>query len=65
MKELADKTQVTDRSYYYLLDWNEGHRDYMYLAFTKDRLCDLNKIEYMKLFKHATAYEYGQMKAIM
>ncbi len=58
MKTLIDGKQVTSRSYYYLLDWNEVDEwDCIRLAFNKERLCDLNIIEYKQLFEYATKFD--------
>ena len=55
MKELADGIQVSARTYYYLLDFNERYNwDFMYNTFNKKRLCDLTIVEYRQLFDHAT-----------
>jgi hypothetical protein len=48
MKELIDDTQVPDRGYYYLLDWNEyDRRETILKLFNKNRLCDLELHEYI------------------
>ena len=55
MKELADGTQVVARMYYYLLDFNDlTNWSYMRLELKKNALKELNKAEFMQLFKHAT-----------
>lgn len=55
MKELADGTQVSARTYYYLLDFNDRYNwEFMYNTFNKKRLCDLTIVEYRQLFEHAT-----------
>lgn len=59
MKKLADGREVSARSYYYLLDWNE--RDewrFMCDHLNKHRLCDLNIKEYTILWLHATTTEH-------
>jgi len=58
MKTLADGFEVSARSYYYLLDWNEVN-EWMYMVhkFKKTRLCDLTKDEYKQLFQYATITE--------
>jgi len=58
MKTLADGNEVTARSYYFLLDWNE-HDEWkvMYNSFGKMRLCDLTLPEYKKLWMAATINE--------
>ena len=54
MKILSDGTEVIDRTYYYLLDFNEANRwDYMTYEFGKLKLHDLTETEYWKLFKYA------------
>jgi len=58
MKTLADGVEVSARSYYYLLDWNEVNEwNYMFITFNKRRLCDLTIIEYRQLFCYATQLE--------
>jgi hypothetical protein len=55
MKELADGTQVVARMYYYLLDFNDlTNWSFMRLELKKNALRELNKSEFMRLFKHAT-----------
>ena len=58
MKTLADGFEVSARSYYYLLDWNEVN-EWKYIAqeFGKTRLMDLTIVEYIKLFNQATISE--------
>lgn len=47
MKTLKDGYEVSSRSYYYLLDWNEVNElQYISECFGKTRLIDLNKNEY-------------------
>ena len=62
MKELADGTEIPDRGYHYLLDWNEkdGWR-YIASEFGKQRLCDLTIVEYRKLFAYATKEDLGKL----
>lgn len=55
MKTLADGTEVVARMYYYLLDFNDMTRwAFIMKEFKKDTLKELNKGEFLKLFKHAT-----------
>lgn len=58
MKTLADGFNVSARSFYYLLDWNEVN-EWRYIAkeFGKSRLIDLTIIEYKRLFNKATIAE--------
>ena len=58
MKTLNDGYEVSARSYYYLLDWNEVN-EWRYIAdnFGKGRLKDLTIIEYKQLFQFATTSE--------
>lgn len=59
MKTLNDGTEVTDRSYHYLLDWNEQNEwKFIIENFDKDRLRELNKVEYQILFNMATSQEF-------
>jgi len=58
MKTLSDGIEVSARSYYYLLDWNEVNEwAYMYSMRGKRRLCDLTIMEYRQLFCYATQIE--------
>lgn len=58
MKTLSDGIEVSARSYYYLLDWNEVNQwEYMYSMWDKRRLCDLTIMEYRQLFCYATQGE--------
>jgi hypothetical protein len=58
MKTLADGFEVSARSYYYLLDWNEVNEwKYMVQEFGKNRLMDLTRVEYKRLFNKATMSE--------
>jgi len=58
MKKLSDGFEVSARSYYYLLDWNEVN-EYQYIVteFGKTRLKDLDRVEYIRLFYKATRSE--------
>ena len=58
MKKLADGFEVSVRSYYYLLDWNEVN-DWKYIAeeFGKTKLNELTRVEYKRLFNKATTSE--------
>ncbi len=62
MKTLVDGTQVTSRSYYYLLDWNDvdGFK-YLTQTLKKNKLMELNILEYMQLFSYATKQEIKSM----
>jgi hypothetical protein len=59
MKTLADGTQVTSRSYYFLLDFNDVDqwKTMHDLCNKKVKLHDLNKEEYISLFKKAVEVE--------
>jgi hypothetical protein len=64
MKELSDGTQVTARSYYFLLDFND--RDSWKTLvdnFNVRKLHDLNKEQYIKLFEMAVEAELKLLKA--
>lgn len=65
MKTLADGKEVTARTYYYLLDFNERYQwEYMFTTFNKKRLCDLNIEEYRNLFTHATEVDKTNLSII-
>lgn len=58
MKTLHDGTQVTARSFYNLLDWNDiDGGEYMWDNFKLLRLSQLNKEQYTQLWEHATGNE--------
>ena len=62
MKTLADGKEVSSRSYYFLLDWNEADSwHFISERFGKNALKDLNLIEYMILWLHATTTEHNNM----
>ena len=62
MKILADGFTVSSKSYYFLLDWNDqNNKEFISEKFGKQRLCELDKEEYMILWLNATTNEYNQM----
>ena len=58
MKTLIDGFEVSARSYYYLLDWNEVN-EWKYMAdnFNKATLKELTLEEYKQLFEYAVNNE--------
>lgn len=61
MKTLSDGFEVSDRSYYYLLDWNEVNKwKYMAKEFGKTMLKELTRVEYKRLFNKATTNEMNK-----
>jgi hypothetical protein len=55
MKTLFDGTEVTARTYYYLLDFNDRYNwEYIINTFNKKKLSDLTIKEYKQLFHYAT-----------
>lgn len=61
MKELTDGNEVSARSFYYLLDFND--RDdwvTMFKMFGKKKLSELTLDEYKSLFKVATEKEFNK-----
>lgn len=59
MKKLIDDSEVSSRSYYYLLDWNDQDgKETMMRLFSKVRLCDLELYEFKELFKLAVKTEF-------
>lgn len=62
MKELADESKVSSKSYYFLLDWNDmDNKKFIADNFQKQRLRELNITEYMILWLNATTQEYNNM----
>ena len=58
MKTLSDGYEVSDRSYYFLLDWNdENNWKFIGETFYKTKLKDLTIDEYEKLFEYATNFD--------
>jgi len=59
MKLTADKKQVTSRSYYYLLDFND-HDNWETISsmFGVMKLSQLTLKEYQQLFKQVTSREF-------
>ena len=62
MKKLADGTKVSSMTYYFLLDWNDrNNKKFIAEQFKKHRLIDLTRVEYKKLWLHATTLEYKKL----
>lgn len=62
MKTLYDKTEVPERTWYYLLDWND--RDgwkFMREEFDEIKLHKLNRVEYKRLLNHATLQDINSL----
>lgn len=60
MKPLSDNTEVSDATYYYLLDWNErDKKSFIRTKFNKHRLCDLTIDEYLILWLNATTADFN------
>ena len=58
MKKLVDGTQVSSRSYYFLLDFNdENNKKIMNDLYGVMNLSELTKLEYIYLFKKAIDIE--------
>lgn len=63
MKTLFDGVEVSSRSYYYLLDWNDkDDRIFIEFNFNKSTLKDLTISEYLELFEYATKQEIEKLK---
>ena len=62
MKTIKDGIEVTGRSYYFLLDWNDRNgKAYIVEKFGKLSLHELNKDQYLILWLHATTNEYNNL----
>lgn len=62
MRKLADETEVPTRTYYYLLEWNEfDNKEFIVREFAKQRLCDLNRVEFKRLLNKATTDDLNAM----
>ena len=62
MRALIDGTRVPNRTYYYLLDWNEfNHKEFIESEFGKQRLADLTRVEYKRLLNKATTSDLNLM----
>ncbi len=62
MKKLADGSEVTSKSYYFLLDWNDQNKfEYMYNNLNQSGLKNLNIRQYRDLWEHATNDELQKM----
>ena len=60
---LSDGTAVIDRTFYYLLDWNERNSwEFIKKNFGKMRLMDLTIEEYIILWKEATEKDTKYLK---
>lgn len=64
MKELADGTQVSSRSYYFLLDFNDRNNwEIMSSLWGVMKLHELTKSQYVYLFKTAMENELKQLES--
>lgn len=62
MKTLSDGFEVSARSYYFLLDWNEVNEgQFMAEEFGKACLKDLTRDEYKRLFIKASLTEINKL----
>jgi hypothetical protein len=62
MKTLSDGYQVSSRSYYFLLEWNEfDDKKFIQNGFNKNSLSALTEFEYKVLFKFATENELNNL----
>lgn len=62
MKQLSDGVEVSAKSYYYLLDWNEADQwQTIAKLFNKNTLNQLTIKEYQQLFETATQQENEQL----
>ena len=62
MKTLADGTQVSTRSYYFLLDWNdENQREELNFLFQKDSLQQLTGQKFQQLYSYALKAELNSI----
>lgn len=63
MKILADGTQVSSRSYYFLLDFNDRNSwEVISSLWGVMKLHELTKKQYIYLFEHAIAAELKSLK---
>jgi hypothetical protein len=59
MKKLASGTEVPERIYYYLLNWNdEDNKEFMTNEFQKNSLSELSDVEFRRLFNKASTSDY-------
>ena len=62
MKILSDKTEIEERVYFYVVDFNQADENSFLLDnFGKMRVCDLKKEEFIKTFKHATENDLSDL----
>lgn len=60
MKTLSDGNEVSDATYYYLLDWNErNNKNFINKNFNKNSLRYLTLEEYLILWQYATTSDYN------
>lgn len=65
MKRLSDGSEVSPRSFYYLLDFNDRDNfKTLFEVFDKKRLMDLTKHEYIKLFRIAVKRELKELNKL-
>ena len=64
MKALSDGTEVTSRSYYFLLDFNDHDNwNTIISEFKTNKLHELDKTQYLKLFWMAVKAELEVLKS--
>ena len=63
-KMLADKTEIPDRLYYYVLDFLDTDRRILDTFFNKKSLHELTHSEFIKLFEHATECDLLTIKSV-
>lgn len=63
MKALIDRHEVTERSFYFLLDWCEKDNwNYIDIKFNKRKLSSLTLLQYIRLWNYATKSETKYFK---
>lgn len=62
MKKLINGNEVSSRTYYYLLEFNDKDNwKFMVTNFNKMKLHELNLDEYRQLFEYATKNDYDNL----
>ena len=59
MKTLSSGSRVPSRLYYYLLDFNDENREFMFDLFHVTRLYDLTKDQFYELFQYASGTDFN------
>jgi hypothetical protein len=63
MKNLNDGSQVIDRTFYFLLDWNDANeKEHIFNTYGVYSLLELNRKQYLELLEYAMKEDLNYMR---